>query len=98
MEVPAGSPNRYTGIGTVPLGLAFRGWNHVGDPDASYDGHYIEPYQRDSGGAKMYRVQAPRRHLVGVRARALARRGPQQLVGRDHPPTASGCCPASGAR
>ncbi|MCK1822306.1 hypothetical protein MTQ10_22525 [Streptomyces sp. XM83C] len=59
VEVPAGSPNRYTGIGTVPLGLAFRGWNHVGDPDASYDGHYIEPYQRDSGGAKMYRVQAP---------------------------------------
>ncbi|MGV9631921.1 XdhC family protein, partial [Streptomyces sp. NPDC003487] len=25
-------------------------------PDASYDGHYVEPYQRDSGGAKMFRV------------------------------------------
>ncbi|WP_189420774.1 hypothetical protein [Streptomyces griseoviridis] len=59
VEVPANSPNRYTGIGTVPLPLSTRGWNHVGDPDASYDGHYIEPYQRDDGGAKMYRVQAP---------------------------------------
>ncbi|MEG3628338.1 hypothetical protein [Streptomyces poriticola] len=59
VEIPAGSPNRYTGIGTIPLGVSSRGWNHVGDPDASYDGHYIEPYQRDDGGAKMYRVQAP---------------------------------------
>ncbi|WP_053846654.1 hypothetical protein [Streptomyces sp. NRRL B-24085] len=59
VEVPAGSANRYTGIGTIPFGVATRGWNHVGDPDASYDGHYIEPYQADSGTAKMYRVQAP---------------------------------------
>ncbi|MFI2435833.1 hypothetical protein [Streptomyces sp. NPDC018693] len=59
VEVPAGSPNRYTGIGTIPLGAAMRGWNHVGDPDASYDGHYVEPYQSDSNGAKMFRVQAP---------------------------------------
>ncbi len=59
VEVPAGSPNRYTGIGTVPIGVSSRGWNHVGDPDASYDGHYIEPYQRDEGTAKMFRVQAP---------------------------------------
>ncbi|CAL9650459.1 hypothetical protein SUDANB145_06589 [Streptomyces sp. enrichment culture] len=59
VEVPANSPNRYTGIGTIPLGLSARGWNHVGDPDASYDGHYIEPYQRDDGAAKMFRVQAP---------------------------------------
>jgi hypothetical protein len=59
VEVPAGSPNRYTGIGTIPMGVSSQGWNHVGDPDASYDGHYIEPYQRDSGGAKMFRVQAP---------------------------------------
>lgn len=36
-----------------------RGWNHVGDPDASYNGYYVEPYQADSGSAKMYRVQAP---------------------------------------
>ncbi|MGV9558927.1 hypothetical protein [Streptomyces sp. NPDC003401] len=59
VEVPANSANRYTGIGTVPWGVGIRGWNHVGDPDASYDGHYIEPYQRDSGTSKMYRVQAP---------------------------------------
>ena len=59
VEVPAGSPNRYTGIGTIPIGVSTRGWNHVGDPDASYDGHYVEPYQADSGTAKMFRVQAP---------------------------------------
>ncbi|MFD9394025.1 hypothetical protein ACFWBB_25790 [Streptomyces sp. NPDC060000] len=59
VEVPAGSGNRYTGIGTIPLSLSARGWNHVGDPDASYDGYYVEPYQSDSNNAKMYRVQAP---------------------------------------
>ncbi|NNN29728.1 hypothetical protein HLK59_05020 [Streptomyces sp. S3(2020)] len=59
VEVPAGSANRYTGIGTVPASVSSRGWNHVGDPDASYDGYYIEPYQADSGTAKMFRVQAP---------------------------------------
>ncbi|MEU4112289.1 hypothetical protein [Streptomyces sp. NPDC027717] len=59
VEVPANSPNRYTGIGTIPVGVSSRGWNHVGDPDASYNGYYIEPYQRDSGNSKMYRVQAP---------------------------------------
>ncbi|MDT0269808.1 hypothetical protein RM844_26335 [Streptomyces sp. DSM 44915] len=59
IEVPANSANRYTGIGTIPVEVRARGWNHVGDPDASYDGHYIEPYQRDSGDSKMFRVQAP---------------------------------------
>ncbi|MFF5141657.1 hypothetical protein ACFY6U_18335 [Streptomyces sp. NPDC013157] len=59
VEVPANSPNRYTGIGTIPLSVSSRGWNHVGDPDESYDGYYVEPYQADSGTAKMYRVQAP---------------------------------------
>ncbi|MET9382509.1 hypothetical protein ABZY09_15870 [Streptomyces sp. NPDC002928] len=59
VEVPAGSPNHYTGIGTIPADVNSRGWNHVGDPDASYDGHYVEPYQRDSGTTKMFRVQAP---------------------------------------
>ncbi|MFE2386813.1 hypothetical protein [Streptomyces misionensis] len=59
VEVPANSPNRYTGIGTIPLDDSARGWNHVGDPDASYEGYYIEPYQRDSGNSKMFRVQAP---------------------------------------
>ncbi|WP_217553644.1 hypothetical protein [Streptomyces sp. GbtcB6] len=59
VEVPANSPNRYTGIGTIPISVSSRGWNHVGDPDESYDGYYVEPYQADSGTAKMYRVQAP---------------------------------------
>ncbi|GGR55939.1 hypothetical protein [Streptomyces aurantiogriseus] len=59
VEVPVNSANRYTGIGTIPLGVSTRGWNHVGDPDASYDGYYVEPYQRDSGTSKMFRVQAP---------------------------------------
>ncbi|MCD9874863.1 hypothetical protein [Streptomyces guryensis] len=59
VEVPADSPNRYTGIGTIPAGVSSRGWNHVGDPDASYNGYYVEPYQADSGNAKMFRVQAP---------------------------------------
>ncbi|MFE0515805.1 hypothetical protein, partial [Streptomyces sp. NPDC058964] len=59
VEVPAGSPNRYTGVATIPAGVSSRGWNHVGDPDASYDGYYVEPYQRDSGSTKMFRVQAP---------------------------------------
>src|SRR3954469_10253986 len=48
VEVPAGRPNHYTGIGTIPADVSSRGWNHVGDPDASYDGHYVEPYQADS--------------------------------------------------
>ena len=59
VEVPANSANRYTGIGTIPLSVSTRGWNHAGDPDASYGGYYVEPYQSDSGTAKMYRVQAP---------------------------------------
>ncbi|MDF3148370.1 MULTISPECIES: hypothetical protein [unclassified Streptomyces] len=59
VEVPANSPNRYTGIGTIPVSVSSRGWNHVGDPDASSNGYYIEPYQADSGSAKMFRVQAP---------------------------------------
>ncbi|MEU9287888.1 hypothetical protein AB0D57_25090 [Streptomyces sp. NPDC048275] len=59
VEVPAASANRYTGIGTIPLSVSSRGWNHVGDPDASYNGYYIEPYQSDSNGSKMFRVQAP---------------------------------------
>ncbi|MEU9151804.1 hypothetical protein AB0D59_14905 [Streptomyces sp. NPDC048417] len=59
VEVPANSANRYTGVGTIPVSVSSRGWNHVGDPDESYDGYYVEPYQADSGTAKMYRVQAP---------------------------------------
>ncbi|MFI9803668.1 hypothetical protein ACIHEJ_04730 [Streptomyces sp. NPDC052301] len=59
VEIPANSPNHYTGIGTVPIGVSSRGWNHVGDPDASYEGYYVEPYQQDSGTSKMFRVQSP---------------------------------------
>jgi hypothetical protein len=58
VEVPAGSPNRYTGVGTIPASVSSRGWNHVGDPDA-LSGWYIEPYQSDNNGAKMFRAQAP---------------------------------------
>ncbi|MET0237954.1 MAG: hypothetical protein ABW224_25165 [Kibdelosporangium sp.] len=49
---------RYTGIGTIPAGVSSRGWNHVGDPGAG-QGFYVEPYQRDDRGAKLFRVQAP---------------------------------------
>jgi hypothetical protein len=49
---------RYTGVGTIPAAVSAEGWNHVGDPD-SIGGYYIEPYQRDDGGSKMFRVQAP---------------------------------------
>lgn len=58
VERPGGTTVRYTGIGTIPPGLAVRGWNHVGDPGAG-GGHYVEPYQRDDRGAKLFRVEAP---------------------------------------
>jgi hypothetical protein len=49
---------RYTGISTIPAGVSSRGWNHVGDPGTAL-GYYVEPYQRDDRGAKLFRVQAP---------------------------------------
>jgi hypothetical protein len=49
---------RYTGIGTIPIDLSTRGWNHVGDPGAA-GGWYVEPYQRDDRGGKLFRVQSP---------------------------------------
>ena len=55
---PSGTTIRYTGIGTVPADLSAQGWNHVGDP-GSAQGWYVEPYQRDDRGAKLFRVQAP---------------------------------------
>ncbi|MDT7800216.1 MAG: hypothetical protein QOI78_3649 [Actinomycetota bacterium] len=55
---PSGTTIRYTGIGTVPADLSSQGWNHVGDP-GSAQGWYVEPYQRDDRGAKLFRVQAP---------------------------------------
>jgi hypothetical protein len=55
---PSGTTIRYTGLGTVPADLNSQGWNHVGDP-GSAQGWYVEPYQRDDRGAKLFRVQAP---------------------------------------
>jgi hypothetical protein len=58
VERPSGTSVEYTGIGTIPVSLSSRGWNHVGDPGAGH-GYYVEPYQRDDRGAKLFRVQAP---------------------------------------
>lgn len=58
VERPGGTVVRYTGIGTIPPGLAARGWNHVGDPGAGH-GYYVEPYQRDDRGPKLFRVESP---------------------------------------
>jgi hypothetical protein len=55
---PSGTTIRYTGISTIPADLSAQGWNHVGDP-GSAQGWYVEPYQRDDRGAKLFRVQAP---------------------------------------
>jgi hypothetical protein len=49
---------RYTGSATVPLDLLLQGWNHVGDP-GSAGGWYVEPYQRNDRGQKLFRVQSP---------------------------------------
>ncbi|WP_406629326.1 hypothetical protein [Amycolatopsis sp. WGS_07] len=58
VERSSGTSIRYTGIGTVDPGLASKGWNHIGDP-GSAKGWYVEPYQRDDRGAKLFRVEAP---------------------------------------
>ncbi|MEV7041944.1 hypothetical protein [Amycolatopsis sp. NPDC051061] len=55
---PSGTTIRYTGISTIPADLSTQGWNHIGDP-GSAQGWYVEPYQRDDRGAKLFRVQAP---------------------------------------
>jgi hypothetical protein len=58
VERTSGTSVRYTGIATIPPDVAARGWNHVGDPGAGH-GYYVEPYQRDDRGAKLFRVEAP---------------------------------------
>ncbi|MBB4684812.1 hypothetical protein [Amycolatopsis jiangsuensis] len=58
VERSSGTSIRYTGVGTVDPGLATQGWSHLGDP-GSAKGWYVEPYQRDDRGAKLYRVEAP---------------------------------------
>lgn len=55
---PSGTTIRYTGLSTIPADLNSQGWNHIGDP-GSAQGWYVEPYQRDDRGGKLYRVQAP---------------------------------------
>jgi hypothetical protein len=55
---PSGTTIRYTGLSTIPADLNSQGWSHVGDP-GSAQGWYVEPYQRDDRGAKLFRVQAP---------------------------------------
>jgi hypothetical protein len=58
VERPGGTVVRHTGIATIPPGVAARGWNHVGDPGAGV-GYYVEPYQRDDRGPKLFRVESP---------------------------------------
>lgn len=58
IAAPSGTTIRYTGIGTIPADLNTQGWNHIGDP-GSAQGWYVEPYQRDDRGGKLFRVQAP---------------------------------------
>lgn len=48
----------YTGETSIPSATRQAGWDHVGDPD-SVQGYVVEPYQRSSGGSKMYRVWTP---------------------------------------
>jgi hypothetical protein len=55
---PGGTHLRYTGVGTIPVSVRARGWDHVGDPD-SRAGWYVEPYEHAGATAKMYRAQAP---------------------------------------
>ncbi|GAA3531196.1 hypothetical protein GCM10022222_12800 [Amycolatopsis ultiminotia] len=58
VERSSGTDIRYTGVGTVDAGLATQGWTHIGDP-GSAKGWYVEPYQRDDRGGKLFRVEAP---------------------------------------
>ncbi len=69
VEVPAGRPNHYAGMGAIPIGVSSRGWNHVGDPDASYNGYYVSR-TRPTPAAPRCSGYGARRCLVGVRPRA----------------------------
>lgn len=47
------------GLASIPLGLRFAGWNHVGDPDIA-GGYVFDDYQGgDSATSKMYEVTTP---------------------------------------
>ncbi|MFI1095321.1 hypothetical protein [Streptomyces sp. NPDC020917] len=47
------------GLGSIPLGLRIKGWNHVGDPDIA-GGYTFDAYQGgDSATSKMFEVTTP---------------------------------------
>src|SRR5262245_50745598 len=55
----SGSTTLYRGVGTIPLDLRVKGWNHVGDLDA-HAGYVIDDYQGPDGAtSKLYSVTAP---------------------------------------
>jgi len=47
------------GLGSIPLGLRIKGWNHIGDPDIA-GGYTFDAYQGGDGAtAKMFEVTTP---------------------------------------
>ncbi|MEU3462172.1 hypothetical protein ABZ721_19830 [Streptomyces sp. NPDC006733] len=49
----------YRGLGSIPLALRVKGWNHIGDPDIA-QGHVFDAYQGGDGAtSKMYAVTTP---------------------------------------
>jgi hypothetical protein len=47
------------GLGSIPLGLRIKGWNHVGDPDIAA-GYTFDAYQGGDGAtSKMFEVTTP---------------------------------------
>ncbi|MFI9102402.1 hypothetical protein ACIGXA_17940 [Streptomyces fildesensis] len=49
----------YRGLGSIPIALRIKGWNHVGDPDIA-QGHVFDAYQGGDGAtSKMYAVTTP---------------------------------------
>lgn len=49
----------YRGLGSIPLDLRVKGWNHVGDPDIA-QGYVFDAYQgADTATSKMFAVTTP---------------------------------------
>lgn len=49
----------YRGLGSIPLDLRIKGWNHVGDPDIA-QGYTFDAYQGpDTATSKMFEVTTP---------------------------------------
>jgi hypothetical protein len=64
VEQPGGGTTTwYSGIATIPIRNALRGWTHVGDID-SFHGYVAEPYQwgRADPTSKMYEMWTPGPH------------------------------------